>query len=136
LNMEAAKRVAEKIEDARALEGFLLRLASTRPTDAAEIDENFIEPILNKNRQVRTVTRPDSIVEAICSYYDLKPTQLKGAKRDSKLVGPRHMCMFLLKEETGLTFVEIGNLLGGRDHSTVMHGVEKMRKNVENEARY
>ena len=42
------------------------------------------------------------------------------------MVRPRHVAMFLLKKELGLTFVEIGNLLGGRDHTTVMHGVDKV----------
>ncbi len=135
LEVEAAKLIAERIEDARALEGFLLRLASVLPAGAGEIGPDQILPILNKNRQVRTVLRPDSIIEAICQFYNLKSTQLKGIKRDSYLVGPRHMCMFLLKEEAGLTYVEIGNLLGGRDHSTVMHGVEKTKKNVENSDR-
>lgn len=130
--IDAAKAAAEKIEDARALEGFLLRLASTQH-EGSEINSETVGPILNKTRQTKTVSRPDSIIEAICEYYNIKPTQLKGSKRDARIVGPRHLCMFLLKEESTLTFVEIGNLLGGRDHSTVMHGVEKVRKNVEKE---
>ncbi len=131
LTLEAAKMAAAKIEDARALEGFLLRLASTKPADVTEIDEDTVGPILDKNRQNKTMSRPDSIVETICSYYNIKSTQLKGTKRDARLVSARHICMFLLKEESGLTFNEIGNILGGRDHSTVMHGVDKIRNSVE-----
>jgi chromosomal replication initiator protein len=65
------------------------------------------------------------IIDSICAFYNLKPTQLKGKKRDAYLVRPRHVCMYLLKEE-GFPLVEIGNLLGGRDHTTVMHAVEKI----------
>jgi len=132
LSVDAAKLVAERIEDARALEGFLLSLASIKGQDGSEIDAASAASVLDKNRRERPVFRPDSIIDAICQYYNIKTTQLKGAKRDSHLVGPRHMCMYLLKNEAGLTFVEIGNLLGGRDHSTVMHGVEKIGKNLEN----
>jgi chromosomal replication initiator protein len=92
-----------------------------------EVGIDDVSVILGKTRQTPTLTRPDSIISAICDFYSLKPTQLKGAKRDAALVGPRHVCMFLLKEVADLTFVEIGNLLGGRDHTTVIHGVEKIR---------
>lgn len=132
LSLDAAKAAAETIEDARALEGFLLRLASVLPAGTVEVGRDAVISILSKNKQTKSISRPDSIIEAICDYYNIKTTQLKGVRRESRLVGPRHICMFLLKEESGLTFVEIGNLLGGRDHSTVMHGVEKIRKSVEN----
>lgn len=135
LSLDAAKLIAEKVEDTRALEGFLLKLASTKITESGEVDTETVLPLLEKNKQARVFFRPDSIVEAICSFYNIKSTQLKGVKRDSFLVGPRHVCMFLLKEETGLTLVEIGNLLGGRDHSTVMHAVDKVRKSLENSDR-
>jgi chromosomal replication initiator protein len=65
-------------------------------------------------------------VREVCNYFNIKPTQLKGTKRDAALVKARHICMYLLKEKLGLTHVEIGNLLGGRDHTTIMHGVEKI----------
>jgi len=134
LEVEAAKLIAEKIEDARALEGFLLKLASTSQ-DLHQIGASDVVPLLEKDGKNRVFFRPDIIIETICSYYNIKPTQIKGVKRDSYLVGPRHVCMFLLKDEAGLTYVEIGNLLGGRDHSTVMHAVEKIRKSLENEGR-
>lgn len=134
LTVEAAKQIAEKIEDARALEGFLLKLASST-SDRRDVDIDDITPLLERDRQSRVFFRPDVIIESICAYYNIKTTQLKGVKRDSYLVGPRHVCMFLLKDEANLTYVEIGNLLGGRDHSTVMHAVEKIRKSLENEGR-
>jgi chromosomal replication initiator protein len=127
LSLNAAKAVAENIEDTRALEGFLLRLASIA-TDGNEIGPETVIPILKKNKPATSVLHPDTVVSTVCSYYNIKSTQLKGVKRDSYLVTPRHICMYLLKEELGLTYVEIGNLMGGRDHSTVMHAVEKIGK--------
>ncbi|HVZ12820.1 MAG TPA: chromosomal replication initiator protein DnaA [Patescibacteria group bacterium] len=132
LSIDAVKAISEKIEDARALEGFLLRIASVGVNSGAEIGPADISALLDKNKATQIVFRPDTIVDAICDYFNVKSTQLKGERRDSFLITPRHICMFLLKEETRLTYVEIGNLLGGRDHSTVMHAVEKMRKSVEN----
>lgn len=127
LSYDAAKVVAEKIEDTRAIEGFLLRLISTNINSNMEISSDDVLPLLGRMGQSPVILRPDSVIQTICSVYNIKPTQLKGSKRDSFLVGPRHICMFLLKEETKLSLVEIGNLLGGRDHTTVMHAVEKIR---------
>jgi chromosomal replication initiator protein len=130
LSYDDAKIISEKVDDSRALEGFILKLSSARD-GGEEINPGLINKLLGRNKQERSlIIRPDNIVTAICDFYNIKTTQLKGVKRDSFLVGPRHVCMYLLKEETGLTFVEIGNLLGGRDHTTVMHAVEKIGKSV------
>ncbi|PIT89186.1 MAG: chromosomal replication initiator protein DnaA [Candidatus Levybacteria bacterium CG10_big_fil_rev_8_21_14_0_10_36_7] len=129
LDVETAKIAAEKIEDTRALEGFLLKLASYLSTrEDKTITEKIISLLLGKVRSETKIIHPDNIIEAVCNYFNIKPTQIKGVKRDAYLVRPRHICMYLLKEDARLTYVEIGNLLGGRDHTTVMHGVEKVGK--------
>jgi chromosomal replication initiator protein len=65
-------------------------------------------------------------------YAIIKPTQLKGPKRDASLAMARQITMYILKKELSMTHVEIGNMLGGRDHTTVMHGVDKISKLVDN----
>ncbi len=128
LTPDLAKIIAQKVSDSRGLEGFLLKLSSLLSTsNSPVVTEELIKKCLGKSRQEKTVVHPDDLINAVCEFYDIKQTQLKGSKRDASLVRPRHICMFLLKEQ-GLTFVEIGNLLGGRDHTTVMHGVEKISK--------
>jgi len=130
--VESAKLAAMKITDARALEGFLLRLMSEMSTTDTPITPGLINKILgDKSREDAGIIRPDDIIASICSYYNIKQTQLKGSKRDASIVTSRHMCMYLLKEEVKMSYMEIGNILGGRDHTTVMHGVEKVRKMLE-----
>ncbi len=128
-SMEMAKLVAERITDTRALEGFLKKLSSLMNANPEKhISEQAILRLLGKKAEVPHTIKPDQIIESICDYYTIKATQLKGKKRDAHLVRPRHVCMYLLKEVGGLTYAEIGNLLGGRDHTTVMHAVEKISK--------
>jgi chromosomal replication initiator protein len=127
LPMDCIEAIAERITDTRALEGFLLRLASD-PRAKNGVTQDLVSSLLKNTKEKRVFLKPDEIISFVCSYFNIKPTQLKGARRSAGLVLPRHVCMYLLKEEAGLTFVEIGNLLGGRDHTTVMHGVEKMQK--------
>lgn len=126
LPIDIAKLVAEQITDTRALEGFLLRLNTETSDKNRPVSEPIVLSLLDKKRKTDPVIRPDDIIYVICSFYNIKPTQLKGVKRDAFLVLPRHVCMFLLKNETRLTYIEIGNVLGGRDHTTVMHAVEKI----------
>lgn len=135
LSIEMAKDIAEKVTDARALEGFLLRLSTEMLTGNKPLSRELVLAVLGKKKEKDSVLQPEDIVEVVCIYYNIKATQLKGAKRDAALVLPRHICMFLLKQETRLTLVEIGNLLGGRDHTTVLHAVEKIGKQLGDEGR-
>lgn len=127
LSPELAKRAAAKITEPRALEGFLLKLITLLTMDgAAEITERIVDKALGKMKEDRPSIHPDDIIRTVCDYYNIKPTQLRGSRRDALFVKPRQICMYLLKEDLKITLVEIGNLLGGRDHTTIMHGVEKI----------
>lgn len=129
LTPDLAKRVAEKITEPRALEGFLLKLITFLSMEGAgEITERIIDKALGNAREERPSIHPDDVLRTVCDYYNVKPTQLRGARRDALFVKPRQICMYLLKEDLKITLVEIGNLLGGRDHTTIMHGVEKIRE--------
>ncbi len=128
LPVELAKIASLKIEDARALEGFILKLSGLMASSSsAEITEDLVNKAVGIKREESKRIHPDDVISTICSYFDIKATQLKGTKRNSSLVRARHICMFILKEELNLTYSDIGNILGGRDHTTVMHGVEKIR---------
>jgi chromosomal replication initiator protein len=131
--MDAAKMIAEKAQDVRGLEGLLLRIITQAQSQNGEITENLISSVLSLNKDEKLNTfHPDEIIKNVCYFYKVKSTQLKSSKRDAFLVRPRQVAMFLLKKELGLTFAEIGNLLGGRDHTTIMHGVEKVDNMLKN----
>ena len=95
-----------------------------------KISKHGIES-LNKEEKLNNF-HPDEIIKNVCYFYKIKTTQIKSSKRDAFLVKPRQVAMYLLKKELGLTYVEIGHLLGGRDHTTIMHGVEKVDNMLKN----
>lgn len=133
LPTDVALFLADNAEDTRSLEGLLLRIVTEVTTRPAPITLELAKRALGNAIQERRQTlHPDDIISVICSFYNIKTTQLKGPKRDASLVRARQVCMYLLKNELGLTHMEIGNLLGGRDHTTIMHGVEKIRLLVDN----
>jgi len=127
LTMEMAKMIAQKTQDARGLEGLLLRIITQAQAGGGEITEELVASVLSLNKEEKLNSfHPDEIIRNVCYFYKIKSTQLRSPKRDAFLVRPRQVAMYLLKKELGLTFVEIGNLLGGRDHTTIMHGVGKV----------
>lgn len=127
LDIETAKVIAGKTEDTRELEGLLLRVMTEASTDDAGLNPDLAKKALS-NSAIKHSFSSDDVIRSICDFYSVKPTQLKGSKRDARLVRARQACMYVLKKEGGLTYSEIGNLLGGRDHTTIMHGVEKIEQ--------
>lgn len=133
LPIDVAKLLAERAEDTRSLEGLLLRIITYAATLNVPISTDLALKSLGVAQEERREhLHAEDIIKTICTYYNIKSTQLKGPKRDASLVRARQIAMYLLKTELGLTYVEIGNVLGGRDHTTIMHGVDKMEGLVQN----
>ena len=59
--------------------------------------------------------------------------KMMSASRSKELAQPRQLAMYLLRQETEASLPEIGGLLGGRDHTTVLHGIDRVRIRLENE---
>jgi len=72
-------------------------------------------------------TSPQSILKSVSEFYSISLNDLTKRSRKKEVVKPRQIAMFLLREETKLSFPEIGQKLGGRDHSTVIHAYEKIK---------
>lgn len=135
ISIDIAKILAENAKDTRLLEGLLLRVITQSATTGEEITPELALASLGKYvEEKRSQVHSDDIIRCVCEYYRVKPTQLKGPKRDASLVKARQITMYLLKKELGMTYVEIGNLMGGRDHTTVMHGVDKITSLVDSKA--
>jgi chromosomal replication initiator protein len=127
---DCSQLIAANVTDARAIEGFLRRLATEIATRPQPITPDLISSLFNTknvlNAQSKSTKRiaPGEVLEAVAAYYNVKVTQLKSPKRDRPIARPRQVYMYLCKTELGLTHDDIGGSLGGRDHTTIMHGVD------------
>jgi chromosomal replication initiator protein len=70
------------------------------------------------------------IAEAVAEYYHISLDAMCGKQRDKHIVTPRQIAMYLMRQETQASLLEIGQLFGGRDHSTVLHACEKIERDV------
>ncbi|MCL5074168.1 MAG: chromosomal replication initiator protein DnaA [Chloroflexi bacterium] len=77
------------------------------------------------------IIQPEQIIKAVAEYYQIEPRALRGKGRSKEIVLPRQVAMYLMREETSCSLLEIGRELGGRDHSTVLHSHEKVRREIE-----
>jgi chromosomal replication initiator protein len=75
----------------------------------------------------------NEVLKAVCTYYAVKAADIKGERRIKELVIPRQVAMYLMKEITHSPYMTIGAFLGGRDHTTIMHGVGRVSKDVKKE---
>jgi chromosomal replication initiator protein len=75
------------------------------------------------------------ILQAVSAYYRVKASDLAGPQRERGIAYARQIAMYLLREEAKLSLVEVGNHLGGRNHSTVIYGHEKIAADVKRKGR-
>lgn len=74
--------------------------------------------------------RLNDILRAVCKYYHKTSAEIKGASRTIPYVRPRHVFCYLAIRHGGYSFPTIGRFLGGRDHTTVLHAVRKMKERI------
>ncbi|MCX7996996.1 MAG: chromosomal replication initiator protein DnaA [Patescibacteria group bacterium] len=132
IDMEAAKRIAEHVEDTRALEGTLLtiyaKIAGKQETiDVSAVEDHFHSTITER---VSKKIDPNDVIRTVCSYYNVKQTHIKSSTRTSTIALPRQIIMYLLRNELKLKLEDIAYILKRKDHTTVMHGVEKISREV------
>ncbi|HVE80889.1 MAG TPA: chromosomal replication initiator protein DnaA [Candidatus Dormibacteraeota bacterium] len=82
-------------------------------------------------RPARRAPAPKAVIDRTAAYFDLKPADITGLKRDKEIVVPRQISMYLMRNELGLSFPKISAVVGGRDHTTAMHSVSKIEKLLE-----
>lgn len=136
---DVAAFLAENVSsNVRELEGAIKRLAAKASLDKVEVTVEFAEATLQPLlRQERKQTTIEDVQSVICEHFGLTLTQLKSKRRTQNVVVPRQIAMFLARELLGASYPVIGELFGGRDHSTVMHacGVIKTRQNDDSALR-
>jgi chromosomal replication initiator protein len=129
---EVLAYIARKIpSNIRELEGALNRvLAHVRlmhvPLNVPTA-QVALEGLVSRSGEVTA----EHILSAVASHFRLTQEQLKGPSRVRALSVPRQLTMYLIREETGRSLPQIGEILGGRDHTTILHGCEKIAAQIE-----
>jgi len=132
---EIVSFIAQSVtENVRKLEGTLSQIITYSLFRGSPISLEEVQRILGKNpsREVKKIT-PDYIVTTVTEYYGIKIKDIKGKSRKNEIVTPRQYAAYLLRKEINLPLINIGEILGDRDHTTIMHAIEKTENLMNNQ---
>ncbi len=86
--------------------------------------------IKNSTRPRKSLAVSD-VVDKIARFYDIEPASIYEKTRRKEVVKPRQLIMFILREDFQVSYPAIGQKLGGRDHTTVIHSCEKIKRELK-----
>ena len=128
--------ISQNVSDSvRELEGVVQSLLAYSVVFNRDVDLQFAMRIMNHNMHVerkRTIT-VDQIVEHACEYFQIKQEDVYGKSRKANIVLVRQLSMYLAQHHTQLTASRIGNLVGGRNHATVIHSVRTIENRLKSD---
>jgi chromosomal replication initiator protein len=126
-----ARQVTSNI---RELEGALMRVVAYASLNGVELTRQVAAKALSDIFAPREVeVDPQEIVRVVAEHFGLRPEDLVGGGRRKEVVLPRQMAMFLVRELTRASLPEIGQLFGGRDHTTVLYAIQKVQELSESD---
>jgi chromosomal replication initiator protein len=128
LDIEAAKAISEAILDTRALEGTLLSLyARSLAAKGGLIDLDVVEDFFKvKTERKQEKVSPQDVIKTVCTFYNIKPSHLKGKTRTNRIAMARQIAMYFLRNELNMNLEEVAYVTKRKDHTTVMHAVNKV----------
>ncbi|PWU23730.1 chromosomal replication initiator protein DnaA, partial [Candidatus Cerribacteria bacterium 'Amazon FNV 2010 28 9'] len=130
LSMEMAQQIASMVDNARRIEGVISQLHSQHNLMHKPITLDLVKSILAKEESPTLTNthnvKPKDIVKTVAAHFKVTTAQLTGPKRSRPLVDYRHIAMFLLHKDLKMPLVQVGMEFGGRDHTSIMHAVEKV----------
>jgi chromosomal replication initiator protein len=127
-----ARRVQSNI---RELEGALTRVAAFAELSGLPFTPQLVETALVDMLPRRSKVKPEEIVRKVAESFGVSMESMIGRDRSRQVAFPRQVAMYLLREEANISLPQIGETLGGRDHTTVMYGCEKIADIMERDDR-
>ena len=126
--------IAEKIEsNIRELEGSLTRVNAMAQLNGGQITLDVAKEALDRimpATETRSTT-PESIIKTVAGYFSVSEADLLSQRRNREIAQARQIAMYLIREQTQLSTTRIGDLFGGRDHTTVMHACDKIGELIQ-----
>jgi chromosomal replication initiator protein len=135
LPLELMEFLASAIQDnIREIEGVVNIVACQTQLKNKELNLNEIKNILKNNTRPKKMVSVKEVVKIVSDFYNIDEQSIYNKTRRKEIVRPRQMVMYILREDFGISFPSIGEKLGGRDHTTVIHSYEKVKNELKTDA--
>jgi chromosomal replication initiator protein len=129
---EIIEIIARKFQsNIRELEGALTRIVAYADLRGMAMTVSLIDSALADLLPHRNEIQPDQVINTVASAYGVSNERIIGRDRSRQVALPRQIVMYLLREEANISLPQIGEALGGRDHTTVMYGCDKIADLLE-----
>jgi chromosomal replication initiator protein len=115
----------------REIEGVLNSILCQMQIKGRDLNLGEIKNLLKLNIKPKKSASAKEVVKAIATYYNIEETSIYEKTRRKEVVLPRQIAMYILREDCGVSFPLIGEKLGGRDHTTVIHSYEKIKQELK-----
>ena len=125
---EIIEYIAQAVKgNIRELEGLINVIIAHCELRKVPIHINDVKHLMRTHIKEKSSKTPQEIIETVSRYYNHQPGVLAGKTRRQDIVHPRQVCIYVLREFLNASYQLIGENLGGRDHTTIMHSYEKMK---------
>ena len=131
LLFDIASRIQSNI---RELEGALNRLVALATLTHQPLTKDLTDEALRNFAPQQRSASPDQIINLVSDHYGVAVSVLQGRGRSRDVARPRQIAMYLIREETGTSLPQIGGLMGGRDHTTILYGCDKIAELIEQDS--
>ena len=133
--LDVISLIAEKVKfNIRELEGAYIRITAFSQTMGKDITVKFAREILKDILPAGDLKIScESIKKIVCKHFNIKIADIESSKRTRNLAYPRQIAMYLCREIISTPRNSLGKCLGNRDHTTIMHGIDKIEHEIEND---
>lgn len=135
LQEESLDMIANTVEgNVRELEGILNSIIMQSQLKNRELSLNEIKTILKNNSKPKKSISIKEVIRIVSGFYSINENVIYEKTRRKEVVKPRQVVMYILREDFNVSYPSIGQELGGRDHTTVIHSCDKIRRDLETDS--
>jgi len=135
---EVIKYIAENFDtNIRELEGILLKVylyATLHMKEQADLDD-LHEALKDHVTSTKQNLTTDRIIDCVCKYFNVSRADLLSKKKNKEIVEPRQICMYIIIDMLALPLISVGQIFGGKDHTTVIHARDKVAEMIKTNSR-
>jgi chromosomal replication initiator protein len=134
LSKEVVDYLAQSIEgNIREIEGAVNSIICQTQLKNKILSFNEVKDIIKNNTKPKRMVSVSELVEVVANFYNIEKDSIFDKTRKKEVIRPRQVAMYILREDFNISYPTIGDKLGGRDHTTVIHSCEKIKVDIKND---
>jgi len=134
ISNEILEHLASTIEgNIRELEGVINSIACQSQLKNKELNLNDVKDLIKNSAKPKKMVSIKDLIKIVADFYNINPDDICDKTRRKEVVRPRQVTMYILREDFSTSYPTIGEKMGGRDHTTVIHSCEKIKNDLKND---